>query len=328
MQHVLHNHWKSWNCAQGCDETFDSAEEAKDHIVTSHPEVSDPTMLVNMGERPRPLNAPTNCPLCQQNVSSLREYGRHVGRHQKNLALFALPRLSWDDDAENLNQEQEQQEGSVDSDETSSEVCTPPVDRGDEAEHSHPQDDPDDVEVRIIEQDRDPVLAFLSEVRPPDPSPLVLREREIETTVTGRRSPSPVRVRETRIVRARSVSPIPKVRTEEDIRYRKVERVREPSRGPDLERLHVRILERDQPSSPSPPPFDRIRARTTHRSRSPSPIRERIRIVERERERTRSPSPQVIKGPIIEREVIPHYRDIDYGKLPRENLQLQEQNQS
>jgi len=176
----------------------------------------------------------------------------------------------------------------------------------------------DDVEVRIRERSRsrDRLPAFMREdLRRPEPGPLVLRSREIETSERRRRSPSPVRVHETRIVRARSVSPMPPPRrTEEDIRFRTV---REPSRGPDLERLRTRILERDR--SPSSSPESRVRARIVERGRSPSPVRERIRIVEKARPRTPSPSPppppQVIKGPVIEREVITHYRDIDHGKL-------------
>lgn len=188
--------------------------------------------------------------------------------------------------------------------------------------------DHDDVEVRIRERSRDRVPAFLREDRRPEPGPLVLRQREVETAerVVRRRSPSPLRLRETRIVRARSVSPLPPRRTEEDIRYRAVERIREPSRGPDLERLRTRIVERDVSSSPSPPPVERVRTRIIERGRSPSPVRERsrIRIIEKEKEKIREPSPspppKVIKGPTIEREVITHYRDIDHGERnPRTN---------
>lgn len=108
---------------------------------------------------------------------------------------------------------------------------------------------------------------------------------------------------------------MPARRIEESVRYRNVERVREPSRGPDMERLRARIVDRSSSSSPSPPPVDRVRARFIERTRSPSPVRERIRIIEKKEEkvRQRSPSPERIKGPIIEREVITHYRDIDHG---------------
>ncbi|KAL1871980.1 hypothetical protein VTK73DRAFT_1810 [Phialemonium thermophilum] len=174
----------------------------------------------------------------------------------------------------------------------------------------------EDVDVRVRERERDResrVPAFLrEEPRRTGAGPLVLRQRDVETVERERRrSPSPVRVRETRIVeRARSVSPPPPPRREvierDDVRVRTVERerIRSPSRGPPMERVRTRFIERE---------------------RSPSPVEretDRIRIVRRERERSPTPSPSpsppppVIRGPTIEREVITHYRDIDHGIVP------------
>jgi len=159
----------------------------------------------------------------------------------------------------------------------------------------------DDVEVRVRERSRERVNERLphfmrEDNRRAEPGQMVLRQREIETVERPRpRSPSPVHIQRI-IQRARSVSPAPPRRVEEDVRVRRV--VRESSRGP----------------------AERIRF-VPQRSRSPSPeVRERIRIVEREKERApspapppRPPTPKVIKGPTIEREVITHYRDIDHG---------------
>lgn len=163
-----------------------------------------------------------------------------------------------------------------------------------------PVRDFDEVDVRIRERDRVPHF-LREENRRPEPGPLVLRQREVETIERPRpRSPSPV-YRERIVQRTRSVSPGPRGRFDEDVRIRRV--VREQSRGPGPER--IRFIE----PSPSPP---------SSRSSSPSPVRERIRIVEREKERAPSPAPPppppVIKGPTIEREVITHYRDIDHGE--------------
>lgn len=190
----------------------------------------------------------------------------------------------------------------------------------DDRESVYRDDRRSNVEVRVMDRererdrDRDRVPTFLrDDIRRPEPGPLVLRQREVETSERiRRRSPSPIRH-----VRARSVSPAPVRRTEEDLRFRTV---RAPSRGPS-EVDRVRIIERDRSSSPSP---ERVRARfVERRPRSPSPdYHEHIRIVEKERERERPrsptppPQPQIIKGPIIEREVITHYRDIDHGMLP------------
>ncbi|KAK1779950.1 hypothetical protein QBC45DRAFT_349780 [Copromyces sp. CBS 386.78] len=184
----------------------------------------------------------------------------------------------------------------------------------------------EDIDIHIHERDRTP--AFLRDDRRSEAGQMVLRQREVETVERPRRrSPSPVHMHERIVHRARSVSPEPRRRTEEsDIHIHTVDRVRESSRPPaDRIRASTRIIERQR--SPSPPRMERLEIRETQRERqrprSPSPdrnIREHIRIVEREKEREPSPppqpqQPQVIKGPVIEREVITHYRDIDHGMI-------------
>ena len=168
-----------------------------------------------------------------------------------------------------------------------------------------------------VSEDRTP--AFLREdARRTEAGPMVLRQRQVETIDRHRpRSPSPItRVREERLIRRpRSVSPSFHDHEHERSRTRitERERVREPSNPPkrDPSPRVIRYVERPR-RSPSPPPVEE---------------RERIRtrIVERERERIPSPSPspspppppkpQIIKGPVIEREVITHYTDIDHGTI-------------
>ncbi|KAI1816151.1 hypothetical protein GGS20DRAFT_539743 [Poronia punctata] len=163
-----------------------------------------------------------------------------------------------------------------------------------------------DVNVRERSRSRGPVErtpAFLREDhRRAEAGPLVLRAREVETVDRRRpRSPSPqVRYRERVIERERGHSPLPERRP--------------------------RFIER----SPSPPHrVERVQLVERRRERTPTPEREREHIrlhFERERQRARTPSPspspspppapqvpQVIQGPIIERQVITHYRDIDHG---------------
>jgi len=157
-------------------------------------------------------------------------------------------------------------------------------------------------EIRERSRSRDRVPYFLREEnRRPEQGPLVLREREreiVERPVRGR-SPTPVRVHERVIERTRSVTPPP----------------RPPSRRDGREEVRIRQVVRESSRGPGP---ERIRFIDSH-SRSPSPVeRERIRIVEKERAPNPPPSPrpttpQVIQGPIIERQVITHYRDIDHG---------------
>lgn len=158
-------------------------------------------------------------------------------------------------------------------------------------------------------REREPPAFLRDEPRRSEAGPMVLRQRDVETFDRHRRSPSPVRVREERIMRRpRSVSP-PHDHDHEHSRTRIVERER--VRSPSVVRQR----------SPSPRPMRFVE----RRRRSSSVEREHIhtRIVERERERIPSPSPSpppppppppVVRGPTIEREVITHYRDIDHGK--------------
>ncbi|KAF3066013.1 hypothetical protein CFAM422_009447 [Trichoderma lentiforme] len=156
-------------------------------------------------------------------------------------------------------------------------------------------------EVDIHFRERDGNLPeFLSRSRRPEAGPMVLRQREADPYDRPPRDPSPIRFREERIVRrAQSVSPS----------------------EPEHEHSRTRIVEK-------------IRSPSLARRRSPSPravryvepsdtASEHIRIIERERERERVPSPSpsptpappVIRGPVIEREVITHYTDIDHGMI-------------
>jgi hypothetical protein len=117
---------------------------------------------------------------------------------------------------------------------------------------------------------------------------LVLRQREVETiTRPRRRSPSPLYRERVIRTRARSFTPPPAFE-------------RERARSPSRVRMTVerRVSLTDSSSSDSSDEHERIRTR----------------IVERQKERVRTPSPKVVKGPIVEREVITHYTDVDHGK--------------
>lgn len=160
------------------------------------------------------------------------------------------------------------------------------------------------------------------DARPAEAGPVVLSRREVETIDRHRRSPSPVRFREERLVhRPRSVSP-PRSHHHHDhehehetsrsrTRFVERERIREPSverrRSPSPR--PIRYVERPRPRSPEVNDRERERIRT--------------RIIDRERRVSSSssssaspsppPPPKTIRAPTIEREVITHYRGIDHG---------------
>ncbi len=85
------------------------------HVQEQHRDFSNQAnveTLVDMSERRKPLGAASECPLCHAELASMDEYARHVGRHQKDLALFALPKLDVESDEE---QDRIKEGGSTDS---------------------------------------------------------------------------------------------------------------------------------------------------------------------------------------------------------------------
>ncbi|KEY65733.1 hypothetical protein S7711_05563 [Stachybotrys chartarum IBT 7711] len=182
------------------------------------------------------------------------------------------------------------------------------------------------VDLRVREREPDRTPAFLREdARRTEAGPMVLRQRDVETFDRRVRSPSPVRVREERIVRRpRSVSPP---------RFHDHHHDHDHDHEHEHERQRTRVIERERIREPSVvrrrSPSPQVVRYVERRERTPSPVEHehiRTRIVQRERERERVPSPspspspppappQVIRGPTIEREVITHYRDIDHGMI-------------
>ncbi|SCO85908.1 uncharacterized protein FRV6_10035 [Fusarium oxysporum] len=148
--HVKKYHRKTWTCKLGCDKTFDSSQDMKLHLAQKHSETTEWTHLDNlltMCERPKPDNEPADCPLCNERQASFKQYQRHVGRHQEDLALFALPHIAGEEDEKNDDSDFESEgheevdsEGQDELERASSYVTRLSNDSGDEAtdaaEHS------------------------------------------------------------------------------------------------------------------------------------------------------------------------------------------------
>ncbi|KAK3319067.1 hypothetical protein B0H66DRAFT_255789 [Apodospora peruviana] len=98
--HELQNHWKRYVCPGGCDKTFRSASQCKEHLGKFHRNAIPPNQLdamISLSARPMDVTDGMSCPLCQEPLASLKQYQRHVGRHQEQLALFALPAIDSED---------------------------------------------------------------------------------------------------------------------------------------------------------------------------------------------------------------------------------------
>ncbi|OCL04529.1 hypothetical protein AOQ84DRAFT_300694, partial [Glonium stellatum] len=103
MEHVMRRHWRTWHCAFGCQKPFESAFDFKQHVSLSHNDAVAPAQLdalASLSERRRESDAIMECPLCLESIKSLKQYGRHVGHHQQELALFALPNVTGPDEVD------------------------------------------------------------------------------------------------------------------------------------------------------------------------------------------------------------------------------------
>ncbi|CAI6288348.1 unnamed protein product [Periconia digitata] len=93
FKHELEAHRTSWQCIEGCDRRFDGKDSFESHVSASHPDLASPPMLSALKRtsmRSADLSTQVRCPFCSIQIS-LRGLQRHVGRHQEQLALFALP---------------------------------------------------------------------------------------------------------------------------------------------------------------------------------------------------------------------------------------------
>ncbi|KAK1499251.1 hypothetical protein CTAM01_07172 [Colletotrichum tamarilloi] len=96
MHHMIQNHLRIWYCPFNCDCTFKSASQSAEHLQTQHRNtIRDEHVnnLVKRNSQPLDENAEVTCELCSETLSSLKSYRHHAGKHQQQLALFALPHV-------------------------------------------------------------------------------------------------------------------------------------------------------------------------------------------------------------------------------------------
>ncbi|KAJ3544771.1 hypothetical protein NM208_g2880 [Fusarium decemcellulare] len=106
--HEVQNHWKVYSCPCSCGENFQSRSKCKEHINKAHPgaiSTSHLESMISLSARPAQVEDGISCPMCRDKLYSVKEYQRHVGRHQEQLALFALPSIQSQDDEENSRDE-------------------------------------------------------------------------------------------------------------------------------------------------------------------------------------------------------------------------------
>ncbi|KAI1365124.1 hypothetical protein F5Y08DRAFT_304936 [Xylaria arbuscula] len=116
MNHMLQKHWKSWVCPYRCGFYHATDTSLRDHVSKEHTPVTNmelDAMIARCGQTSSlSASSPADCPLCQDVLVTIRQYQRHVGRHQVELSLFALPRNYADD--EDVT-EQDEDQGTISS---------------------------------------------------------------------------------------------------------------------------------------------------------------------------------------------------------------------
>lgn len=78
-----------------------SANALEAHLMETHCQnlhAKDVEKLMRMGARKVLQFSEATCPLCREILPSAKKYTTHVGRHQEELALFALPKLDVPDE--------------------------------------------------------------------------------------------------------------------------------------------------------------------------------------------------------------------------------------
>lgn len=101
MNHMFQKHWKRWPCPYQCGWDGTTETNLRQHVTRIHGPKTNmelDAMIARCGQtRLISASSPVVCPLCQHILESVQQYRRHVGRHQVDLALFALPRIENDD---------------------------------------------------------------------------------------------------------------------------------------------------------------------------------------------------------------------------------------
>ncbi|KAI0096017.1 hypothetical protein GGR51DRAFT_52331, partial [Nemania sp. FL0031] len=111
MSHMLQTHWRSWACPHQCGSEYATEARLRQHVVSSHGSATEMELDTTIARcrQSQTLFAvfPVKCPLCCDiTLGSRQQYQRHVGRHQVDLALFALPRID-DDEPDEESEDQE-----------------------------------------------------------------------------------------------------------------------------------------------------------------------------------------------------------------------------
>ncbi|KXH36710.1 hypothetical protein CSIM01_03104 [Colletotrichum simmondsii] len=106
MKHMVGHHFSTFYCNFECGSTFSSEPECRTHLKTRHSDELSRNHMdhtnVLMWSDPVDNEVELSCPFCFEKMP-LKNYEIHVGKHQRELALFAIPNTDdWTKDKEKL----------------------------------------------------------------------------------------------------------------------------------------------------------------------------------------------------------------------------------
>lgn len=89
----MESHRTVWQCIETCDKIFDAEKDLVAHVKRAHENLMESNlieMVKKTAVRSVSMTDKAACPICTQTMS-LRLLVKHIGHHQEQLALFALP---------------------------------------------------------------------------------------------------------------------------------------------------------------------------------------------------------------------------------------------
>lgn len=107
--HELEAHYSTFQCVDGCSKIFRTESGFRDHVKSNHDDLAAPDIYFTLKKtsvKTSALSELATCCLCEKHMT-LRALQKHLGHHQEQLALFALPNNGdeseddQDDDEEN-----------------------------------------------------------------------------------------------------------------------------------------------------------------------------------------------------------------------------------
>ncbi|XPS78886.1 hypothetical protein M3J09_010885 [Ascochyta lentis] len=119
FSHELQEHRQVWNCIEGCQQSFRSQNQFQAHLKHSHTQsIADRgiDVVAKSHSTYAAASISTDCPLCRRPVSSLRQLRSHLGKHQRQLSLFAIPSSVHEEQEEDRSPSNETSDSGSESD--------------------------------------------------------------------------------------------------------------------------------------------------------------------------------------------------------------------